>query len=584
MPSLYTELLAGRSRLSSFADTSQFGVEGVSACGLAALNFARVVFRIEQNKGNISDVLNEIDTRETVEEIISICAGWSSDLHLEVENIYRLPLFDTSLELLFTNYGVPRSKHFKHVLQDMQRIQTSAVMIITRPPEIIACFKLADPGTGRTVFVVFDSHPRPSHPYGAGLFFSASVEQTALMLSNILPVDEDLLASSAFQWQAQLLSNYSGHIFVASNHCLDTEACNIKSSLAMLAARAEIEEFKRRNKLLGSENEWLETKANRLKDAMRQVRMKGKQTTLYAQKAAELSRPMRSFGGECTVFVDDSPPVPATEPPMYNLDHELAERMAIEDLENGIQGLTIARQFQNQYDAEDQELRRQHEELTSCMRPTFKCVICLDEQPEDDVAKVDDCSHMLCRSCLREFVCSKIQEHRFPILCPLCTAIDHNPKPAVISRFLVEQLGITEEQYRVWTEMELAEFSVLIQCRKCNGSAFVDRQDHEEMSIVMCPEQDCDHVWCKACQQTVVTGGPKHSCDGTSELDHLMKEKGWKYCPNCKTPIQQESGCNHMTVSPPSPYLWRYLHLPLPVPTSASRQDATLTFAMFAVL
>lgn len=61
--------------------------------------------------------------------------------------------------------------------------------------------------------------------------------------------------------------------------------------------------------------------------------------------------------------------------------------------------------------------------------------------------------------------------------------------------------------------------------------------------------------------------GPRHSCDGSSELASLMKEKGWKYCPGntlassyhcqgalnsligCKTPFIKEAGCNHMTVS-----------------------------------
>lgn len=67
--------------------------------------------------------------------------------------------------------------------------------------------------------------------------------------------------------------------------------------------------------------------------------------------------------------------------------------------------------------------------------------------------------------------------------------------------------------------------------RRCKDSVFVDRQELQEAKIIACPLPKCRHVWCKACQQTIDPSGPQHSCDGTSELDHLMKEQGWKHCP-----------------------------------------------------
>ena len=67
---------------------------------------------------------------------------------------------------------------------------------------------------------------------------------------------------------------------------------------------------------------------------------------------------------------------------------------------------------------------------------------------------------------------------------------------------------------------------------RCQRTMFVARDEHEEAKIVACPLPDCDHAWCKQCQQSIDRNGPKHSCDGTSELDHLMKQQGWKYCPS----------------------------------------------------
>jgi hypothetical protein len=221
------------------------------------------------------------------------------------------------------------------------------------------------------------------------------------------------------------------------------------------------------------------------------------------------------------------------------------------DLDDSI---VYAMREQHEFNKEDRALSAQRAELAKSAQRLFECGICLEEMPDDSIARPDPCGHTFCRECLRGHVSARLNEHRFPVLCPSCTADKGKGKKIAgeVSQSLALNLGLTDEQYRIWTEMEMVAFSVSLYCRKCQRTMFVARDEHEEANIIACPLPDCTHAWCKQCQQSIESDGPKHSCDGTSELDHLMKQQGWKYCPTCKTPIQKISGCNHMSCLTPA--------------------------------
>ncbi|KAG2360119.1 hypothetical protein BDR07DRAFT_1413203 [Suillus spraguei] len=571
------DILQGRERIVSYPGTSQFSGRGVSACGLAAMNFARVLSDLVHihSKDNMIDLIRAITSKEVIQDIISICSGWSSDLHLDVEEIQQVPLFEKSLKLVSTRFGPPKAKQFRRTLEYMQGLSSSATVIITRPPEIIACAIIKR--SEKDVFVIFDSHPRPSYPAGAGLILNTSIDQAASRLASILPAtDSHLLSLSGLQWQAQLLNNVSGHIFISNGPPADMQGMQhavVESSLAVLRLRAEVVGLKQKNARLTEENETLEGEVQRLDDALSIEKKKVVSLQEYSKTVQNnsdrnlTSRPLPSrssnaIAGPSLLAPVKFSPSSSSSNRITNDDHyrnadgwsSLCDTVK-EDLghEWGLDSLNSAAAFelQQSFDMEDLQLRYQMQTLAASLPHNFSCLICMEEQPMDNSVDLE-CKHSICRSCIRGHICSKIEEHRFPVLCPVCMTEKNNRQPKAISGILVQQIGVDERQYAIWEDMELSQLSILLHCRKCQRSVPVDRREHEESRMLVCPLPDCDHVWCKACQQSFTIGGPPHSCDGTSELDHLMKQRGWKYCPNCKTPVQRDGGCSHMTCISPA--------------------------------
>jgi hypothetical protein len=134
-------ILGGTEEIVCHHGTHQYGyrgISGVSACGLAALNFARIIFAKARECRRDEDLLRAVIAKETVQvsllifyafvacsserpsiaqDITDICTEWRSDLHLEVEDICQVPLFDKTLKLVSTKYGQPAVDHFTTLLQ-----------------------------------------------------------------------------------------------------------------------------------------------------------------------------------------------------------------------------------------------------------------------------------------------------------------------------------------------------------------------------------------------------------------------------------------------------------------------------------
>jgi hypothetical protein len=328
--------------------------------------------------------------------------------------------------------------------RELSNLDSSAVVIITRPPEIIACLKLRLATRNRDVFIIFDSHPRPSYPNGAGMIVSSSIEGTARQLTELLPTVD--LPDSFLQWQAQLLANYSGHVFVP--HGVETSTPTLwqavlESSLAQLSMQAEIAELRSLNEFLKSEQQRLESEIKesevRSREQERLIRQQQQQQQQFRSSSGsqkyfdhsfapprqfssltrQSSTPSSSKAPTSTLnpFGPDPRSVGSTS--SRALGHLGKPPTPPSDRDDGI---LEAMRLQNEFDKEDRALSAQRAELAKSTQRLFECGICMEEMPDDSIARPDPCRHTFCRECLRGHVTTRLDEHRFPILCPTCTA------------------------------------------------------------------------------------------------------------------------------------------------------------------
>lgn len=173
-------------------------------------------------------------------------------------------------------------------LPNMSKQGVSRALVITRPPEIITCLLIAHPLCD--VFVVFDSHPRPTHPLGAAFFFCSSITSAAQYLADLFPVDARLLSpDSGLQWQAELLAHVSGHFFECSpgemSMSRDAESAFIEASCAILLAKVQESEKESENNFLRAENERL---TQELEQAEEEAKVLKNERRSFLREHAEL--------------------------------------------------------------------------------------------------------------------------------------------------------------------------------------------------------------------------------------------------------------------------------------------------------
>jgi hypothetical protein len=268
------------------------------------------------------------------------------------------------------------------------------------------------------------------------MIVSPSIEGIARRLTKLLPTVD---LPDTCQWEAQLLSNYSGHVFVPNGVGTSTPPlwqAVLESSLAQLSMQAEIAELRSQNELLKGELE-----QQRLEGEIKEAEQERQSSTPPSSKASTSTlnhfiSTLNSFTSTVlllpsyilllpSILLALIPSWPArVRVALGHLDKPLPPPPSCDD------SILEAMRLQNEFDKEDRSLSAQRAELAKSAQRLFECGICMEDMPDDSIARPDPCGHTFCRECLRRHVTARLDEHRFPILCPTCTASKGKGKEA----------------------------------------------------------------------------------------------------------------------------------------------------------
>jgi hypothetical protein len=118
---------------------------------------------------------------------------------------------------------------------------------------------------------------------------------------------------------------------------------------------------------------------------------------------------------------------------------------------------------------------------------SHECGVCNELHGAAQIIQLPTCKHTFCRECLRTFTKTRINEGRYPILCPVCaierTRINHSRKLVLSSHFsrwidntyffliditqaIVEKLELSNQDLAKLSSLKLVAHSVTLECPK----------------------------------------------------------------------------------------------------------------------
>jgi len=214
--------------------------------------------------------------------------------------------------------------------------------------------------------------------------------------------------------------------------------------------------------------------------------------------------------------------------------------------------MALILQLEEQNRKEQEQIERDMLFAQGLAEPVFTCCVCQDDQSIQNVFRANDCSHEMCRECMRQYVRTQLEQRAVPVKCPQCM-VQAGPKYEFTEAELAHVLSPEEvERYTTlcWELYISANPQLVRRCPApdCKGCLWVDDPQVIELN---CPL--CMHQWCDRCKSSPYHSG--QSCEerkreaqalDEKQFQDYMRERKFQQCPTCKTAIEKTMDCNHM--------------------------------------
>jgi len=181
----------------------------------------------------------------------------------------------------------------------------------------------------------------------------------------------------------------------------------------------------------------------------------------------------------------------------------------------------------------------------------YQCQVCLDDDFNlKDIFVLETCKHFLCQDCMTQHMVSLINNNKSSHMeCPIfqCSS------PIT---YVEVKRSVNPEEFQRYEQFTLGGVLGLDDnCRWCpRRGCQTPTIGNPDSPMIRCPKPNCHFTYCFNCK---VEWHADITCEqyeqwkkdngNGGDLFEKWRQKNTKPCPNCKTNIQKNGGCNHMT-------------------------------------